>query len=44
MRQRCKVTGEDFEVAQEDLELLAKISPEFPGRKLSLPPPQIAGI
>jgi hypothetical protein len=40
MKQRCKVSGEEFEVAKEDLDLLDRISPEILGKKFRIPPPQ----
>jgi len=39
---KCKVTGEEFDVSDWELDFLARVSPVFAGRKYPLPPPNIA--
>ena len=41
MQQACKQCSKGFEVYDEDLALLEKLSPEFGGQKIMLPPPSL---
>lgn len=41
MQKQCTITGEAFEVTEEDLALLKKVSPVIGGKTLLIPPPTL---
>jgi hypothetical protein len=38
----CPVTGECFDIAQADLDILSLVSPTFGGKKFEIPPPTLS--
>jgi len=42
MKQRCQISGEEFEISEDDLNLLEKLSPTVGDKTYRLPPPTIS--
>ena len=42
MQRQCRITDESFEVSNQELEFLKRVSPSFAGQNFQVPPPTVA--